>query len=142
MIRIHGTREKSGRVYGDCPPLCEVEVEQAFRSLVEGELKFGGRIKEASDTLLVTETRILGGSSIDVTYFEGSEEDMAPLLAVACAYEKVLAEQNGEVLDEAYDQMKKFGEKVAGSPLFVTSLAPLLIGQATLKKALDLIQDQ
>lgn len=142
MIKIHGTRARDGQVIPDVPALREVDLERAFKTLVDGELKFGGRVVNATETSLEIQTRIMG-STIDTTYFEGPEEEMANLLAIALSYEKELSENRDEIFNEAYAELqRKGGDRVTGSPFFLTHMGPLLIGESTLNRAVKKIMQE
>jgi hypothetical protein len=133
MIIKHGSRYKGRQHFPDMPPRMEQTLEEAFESLTKYELAYGGRVVDASSNTLVIQTRIM--SCIDTTTFTGSDEEMAPLLAIALEYERVLTEKRDEVFSNAYDRLAGFGEKVKGSPLFITHLTPLLVGSGALREA-------
>lgn len=143
MIKIHGTRKKNGRLIKDCPALYEADLEGAFKTLVDGELKFGGRLKDATLCFLKIETSILGGSSIDTTFFEGTSEEMAPLVAVALAYEKELGDHRDDICEEAFETLRKLETSREGvSALMCAHMGPLLIGEGALNRAVrKIMQD-
>jgi hypothetical protein len=93
--------------------------------LLEFELGFGGAIKEITTTRLVTVTRIF--NCLDTTVFEGSEEDMLPLLAVAYAW--VGLDHEGAV-DTAIEILQA---SVGLRAFYVTNALPLMVGQTKLQ---------
>ena len=74
MITQYGTRKRGHEFFQDCPVKHETTTEKALKSLIDAELKFGGRIKDLSPTKVVVETQVL--SCLDTTYFEGPQEEM------------------------------------------------------------------
>ena len=87
-ITVWGVRKKPYEVFSDCPMRHGENIVKALCTLVKYELGYGGRVVEASETRLVTNTNILG--SQDTTYFEGTPEAMRPLIEAAYYYEMVL----------------------------------------------------
>lgn len=142
MIKMSGSRRKGTQVIEGIPPEHLRPVERAFESLVRGELSFGGRVKEVSPTRLVIETSVAGGHTVDTTCFEGPSWEMVNLVAIACAYEKVMSEKRGEIAEKAYENLKEYGEKVSGSALFVTHLCPILMGNHALEEAAKLLMEK
>lgn len=142
MIRQHGTRRKGREVYQDIPPLHLTTTEKALKSLIEAELKFGGEIKELTPTQVVVETSLFNGSSIDTTYFEGPQDEMEPLVAICYYYAKAQAEQRDGIISDALVEYEKFPEGAKGSPFFIVNLAPMIFGNATLKRAVEMMQQE
>lgn len=139
MIKIHGTRQRGGEFFKDCPPLRESTLEKALECLVGAELKYGGHITKLTPTEVVVETRVM--ACLDTTYFEGSEEEMAPLVALAYYYSKARSEQNGEIVEDCVSQLEKLPEQIRGNAFFVVNLSPQILGSSTLKRALQLMQE-
>lgn len=81
MIRITNERWNGAQ----CPSTNdERPVDRALISLVKYELGYGGVITQLTKTKIVVNTRILNCS--DIVTFEGSENDMRPLVEAASLY--------------------------------------------------------
>lgn len=138
MIKMHGTRKRGPEFFTDMPALHETTTEMALESLIKAELRFGGHIIELTPTRVVVQTQVL--ACLDTTYFEGSEEEMADLVAVAYYYTKAQAEQRDGIVEECADKLGQMPESTRGNAFFVTTLAPMIMGNTTLKRALELMQ--
>lgn len=104
----------------------DIPGEAALRSLVVYELGYGGIVIDVSPTHLIVRTQVLG--SIDTTMFNGTEEEMRPLLeASAIVMEQVCNDQL------SYDRIMRI---TGGSPLLIHLGADQLIGQARLQMAI------
>lgn len=107
----------------------EVTPEQALRSLVSGELAFGGNITEATGTRLVVITRVL--YCVDTTIFAGSAEEMQQLNQVAYYYLQACGQQD-VVLDGVLVAASRMLGRQAGNPFLLTTAAPTLMGRQRL----------
>lgn len=128
----------SERTRGSEPPFPVMvsvrSVDNAFNSLVEYELGYGGRVTVLEARRVVVVTRILG--CVDTTTFEGSAEDMALLNEVSLNTELVRAEtmRPGNPLhDVVVDNVMKVTK---GVPLSVRLASPILMGQPLTKLSL------
>lgn len=105
-------------------------VGQALESLVIYELGYGGRITELSATRAVVKTTVM--NCLDTTIFEGSEEDMAPLVHVSALAAKHHGFQDERSKQEALDAVMAFTK---GNPLLIKLGGDLIIGQYTVRRA-------
>jgi hypothetical protein len=140
MITQYGTRRRGHEFFTDMPARHETTTERALKSLIDAELKFGGRIKDLSPTKVVVETQVL--ACLDTTYFEGSKEEMEPLVVISYYYAKAQAEQRDGIVEDAVSEYEKLPPNVKGSPFFVVNLSPMIFGNATLRRAIEMMQQE
>lgn len=111
----------------------EVTPERALRSLVTGELAFGGNITEATGTRLVVVTRVL--VCVDTTIFEGTAEEMHQLNQVVYYYLQACGRQDDVLLDSVLLAAERLLGQQAGNAFLLTTAAPMLMGRQRLALA-------
>ncbi|MFC1598582.1 hypothetical protein ACFL2U_01030 [Patescibacteria group bacterium] len=113
-----------------------VEREQssydALGTMIFSELGFGGKIIELTETRIVTLTTVM--AAIDTVIFEGTQEEMLPLLQTAYYYLKA-GENHDEIMEQTLKQWESLPEEVKGKPLFVTTLGVWAFARNRLKAA-------
>jgi hypothetical protein len=128
MISVWGERF-NGELHRDVPPRHNKSIQDALNSLVKYELGYGGRVAnifEVGENIQIkTVTQVL--ACIDTTWFEGSREEMLPLVTACHLWSQVVQKGTPEGL---IDQLMKVTE---GNPMLLTMTAPLLIGGSRVK---------
>lgn len=113
-------------------PMSEYQQDtgQALKSLVVYELAYGGFITNLSATEVAVETRLLLGSTIDTTIFRGSTEEMELLVRVAACHSLIMDSQENRTTlrDRAVEFLGSLPSAIGGSPMYVTLLAPFILG--------------
>jgi len=121
-------------VYGALLVEREQSTYSALDTMIYSELGFGGEIIEVSETRMVTETEIF--SCIDTVVFEGSAEEMLPLLQTGYFYEQAgQGSVKDEVLNMTVENWEKLPDNVKGKPIFVTTLGVWALARNRLKAA-------
>lgn len=137
MITIYNYRQdRNERVpraqpYGTLLSTITRSAGATLNTLAEYELGYGGYIAEISPTKLRVTTHVL--SKIDNTIYEGSEEEMLPLLQFCYLFATLSSDEDvGKLFDDL--EGTPLGEKLT-IPLYVTTIGPLLIGHSRTTKA-------
>jgi hypothetical protein len=127
MIARKIERNKDGTVHRDA---FKESTMRALKVLIGCELKFGGNITDASETMLKVETKCFGCH--DTSIFEGSVEEMRPLIDAARFYlqacqrdEQVLKHVCSDAVSGPYN----------GNPRLLDLGGPMLIGENRVKLA-------
>jgi hypothetical protein len=114
------------------PPIVRQQsVSDALESLVIYELGYGGKIMKIERDKLVLFTQVL--STQDTVTFEGTEDEMLPLLQFCAVYSQVSGhdEINEAVIDNTLNRLGP----LSGKPLFITGALPMFVGQSRIKLA-------
>lgn len=135
-ISTWGTRDKGrGDFFNNCPARHDETVVEALNGLLQFELGFGGHvedIKEDGDLITITVvTKVMGCK--DTVYYQGTKEDMRPLLEAIHFWAMACEHDNGTI-DRAVQTM--CNEKGTMSPFIAVNFGPLLIGQGRVRVAM------
>lgn len=131
MITITQVRYKDSEQFG---PDSHVEkIDDALVRLVKFELGYGGQVInidfEASKSLVTVETFVM--NCRDVTEFQGSSSDMAPLVHIASAHARLMATKyKSKMLEEVVAHVM---EVTGGNPLLIKLGAGIIQGEVTLR---------
>jgi len=127
MIKIRNYREQVYPVCVDYGLTAEYQTsaEAAFASLLKYELLYGAGVRELSPTLVVVETTV--ASKLDTVKFSGSEEEMAPLVALCAEWAK---DQNEPLPEECVERLL---ENTKGNAFAIKHLLPFVEGRTRLK---------
>jgi hypothetical protein len=110
-----------------------VDQKEALELLVKYELAFGGKVADVSKTFLRVKTKVF--HCMDTALFEGTEEEMLPLLQIAHLYtQEVLNEKDPKVFENMADFIL---EKTGGKPLFISLGADILAGNHRLRRIIE-----
>ncbi|MDF1496610.1 MAG: hypothetical protein P1P90_00940 [Patescibacteria group bacterium] len=135
MIRVTQTRDRDNEHF-DQPTLEIGDPLVAALRLAQMELAYGARVTEASETRIVVKTRVF--ACVDTSVFEGTEEEMEPLVELVYFYLKAETEHGKEILDHAVSTAMSLPGGVGRKPFYLSMLTPLLLGGNKLKVALML----
>lgn len=131
MITVRQYRDRCGEHF-EQSTLRFTDPLKAVASLAEYELGWGGRIVNVGNTRLQVETWIF--SCVDTSIWEGSAEEMKPLLELAYLYDLAAAEHQDQLIQRAVEQ----SHVLNGNALLITMAAPLIMGANRLKVAVML----
>ena len=128
MITLQLARRRDGQHFDQGSR--QESIRGAMAVLIQSELAFGADVTDVSATRLALETRVFG--CIDSTVFEGSAEEMAPLLqAVALVLEADSHEDL--VFANIMAQLERIPTGFV--PRTLDMVAPLVLGRARLAVA-------
>lgn len=134
-ITIWGTRTRGSEFFKDMPPRGLRTIADAVERLVRFELGYGGNVVSVEEKdgiiTIITVTRMMG--CVDRTYFEGSAEDMRPLME-ACYFFAQACERKDPIVKEVTARLTE--GPTGGMPFLVANLGPLLIGGALVKTSM------
>lgn len=132
MITINSIRHNGDEYH--YPERSETRLA-ALNKLVEFELGYGGSVVDLTKTKVVVQTRVL--NCVDITTFEGSEDDMRPLVEVAGYYMMVSqGEANEQIISAVVEKLGTPPHQVGMfRPLYLQGMAPLMIGASRVKAA-------
>ncbi len=107
----------------------EQTAAKALESMVVSELGFGGQVIDLSPTRVAIETPLFGGD-IDTTIFEGSEEEMVLIVKVAAHHAMIMNDEKSRevIIGKAVDSLGMLPKEIGGLPLYISLLAPFLLG--------------
>jgi hypothetical protein len=121
---IYGERY-NGELCKDVPAKHKVTPQKALYSMLKWELGYGGKVKNISETEIVTETQIF--ACTDTTYFTGTKEEVSLLLKALSVYYQVTKFCQDPVITGVC-------KTLAGqTTLVVVNYGPILIGTAYAK---------
>ncbi|OGN04402.1 MAG: hypothetical protein A3B99_04950 [Candidatus Yanofskybacteria bacterium RIFCSPHIGHO2_02_FULL_44_12b] len=115
---------------------CRRPLMAALESMVVYELGYGGSVTDLSETKVVVETVVLGCK--DATIFEGSREEMELIVRVAACHAVIMGDETsrGAIIERVADFLGTLPSDVGGSPLYISLMAPFLIGGPSTSAAL------
>lgn len=105
----------------------------ALASLAKYELGWGGQVVDVSESFIKVQTRVF--HCLDTSIFEGPTVEMKPLFELVYFYTKASQEFEGAIEDQAVDETGRWPDGIGRVPLFLSMLAPLVIGSNRLKAA-------
>ncbi|QVD49168.1 hypothetical protein LUCX_98 [Xanthomonas phage vB_XciM_LucasX] len=118
--------------YGDLLWEGTVSPSKAFASLIIYELGYGGTITELSETKLIVQTCVM--SKIDHVVFEGTKEEMEPLLQYVAIFHQLSSEDDiGRIFDALEGTALK--EKLL-RPLYLTTAGIMMVGGSRAHRAM------
>lgn len=121
----------------ECPPVMyECTSTKALESMVIYELGFGGYVTDISRTRVVVNTEILRCK--DRTVFEGPAEEMDFLVNVAAHHAATMGEKESRsvLVENAGKFLGALPDNIGGVPLYISMMAPFLMGNPSAKVAL------
>jgi hypothetical protein len=142
MITVKQYRDKDGERFTQMT-LTFNEPLEAVAHLVRVELGWGGQIVDVSENRVKVQTRVL--HCLDTSIFEGPPEEMRPLFELVYFYMEASEKHGDIIVDEAVDYTQRLPDGIGGVPLFLSMMAPLLVGGNRLKVAVMLacgVQDE
>lgn len=125
MITQTNIRKRSGEDELKQKPFTR-SIKQAFNSLVNYEIGYGGIVISIEETKVVVETRIM--DTIDTTIYEGTKEDMALLVEAALLCVRIGREHGSTINEMVADDLIK---KSYGVTLAIKMAAGMFIGKTT-----------
>lgn len=114
----------------------EVSAQKALETLVVWELGYSGFVTDISPTKVVVETHIF--SCKDTTILEGSEEEMQLIVRVAVYHSLLMSNEKNRstLIDRTADFLGTLPKEIGGLPLYISIVAPMLIGGSSASIAL------
>lgn len=139
MITYTNVRNNSGRIYEDAPQ--QRTISRALELMLIYEFGYGGRLIELTPTKVVVRITIM--ACVDVSAFEGSEEDMKLLTEaayLATEYHPLKPKAPEAYKDAAMDVVMRVTK---GNPLLINMSYGILLGTPAVKAALiDMIRSE
>lgn len=132
MITVQQSRDKDG-MHFEQGTLTFADPLDAVSHLARAELSWGGQIVAVDESRITVQTEVL--SCLDTSIFEGTAEEMRPLFELAYFYMRARQEHGDLIVDEAVESLP---DRIGGVPLFLSMMAPLLMGRNRLKVAVML----
>ena len=116
--------EPDGRLCGG-PITNQRTIGNAVTMLVRNDLAWGGCISEITPTKIVTRTSCMGFgiSRYDITSYEGSEEEMRPLMLAVAAYHEVRGIKGKDVAEQFANSLSAAG---INKPIHVSMMSSLM----------------
>jgi hypothetical protein len=133
MIKVTQTRDRDGEHFVQ-PTLSFSEPLEAVIHLAKAELSWGGKIVGFSEMHIEVHTKVM--QCHDTSIFEGSSDEMRPLCELVRFYLEG-SERHGDLIASNIADSLLHNE-VGGVPLFISMMAPLLVGGNRLRVAVML----